>query len=88
MLPSNIEGLKVKRTLKVQCLDCGCWNFLEVATAKLQNPHPKQRHPVVAFRSLKTRKCAKCETVLTEFGDVFRMENGKAMRDRVKGVKP
>jgi hypothetical protein len=74
----------VKTTLKVQCLNCGCWNFLEVATAKLNNPHPEQHRPILAFRSLKTQKCIKCETVLTEFGNVFRIKNGEAIMKRAR----
>jgi hypothetical protein len=78
----------VKKKLQVECPNCHTQNRLDVETA-LVSHYPlrfKAEKPIIAYLSKRTQKCQKCDTVLAENDDVFKIEGMQGVKYRVKDI--
>jgi len=57
---------------------------LEEALFNIDSPEPKVQVFLPSFLSKQTQKCGKCETVLCEPDELFRIINGEAVRYKIK----
>lgn len=78
----------MKKSIPIGCPNCHTRNYLDLETA-LISPYPvrfRTEKPVVGFVSQKIQKCSKCQIVLAENKELFKVEGDILVKYRIRDV--
>ena len=69
-------GEKLKRTLRMKCPSCGCWNRVPVNKIFVEHnsPEPKVKVLIPMYEPLEVTKCEKCGKVIAEPRELIRIK--------------
>jgi len=67
---------KLKRTLRMKCPSCGCWNRVPVNKIFVEQPtqEPKVKAYIPMYEPLGVTKCKKCGKVIAQPGELIRIQ--------------